>query len=353
MKLNKIVVAIAIASSFSAYAAVDPATGIDPYQQIINDQVSHHGGQITHLQGSVADLQNDQQVTERVLFNQDARITALENSPKALDGKDGKDGVNGMNGIDGKDGANGKDGKDGQNGIDGKDGKDGANGLDGKDGKDGVNGTNGKDGLDGKDGHNGIDGKDGKDGLNGKDGAKGDTGVTGAKGADGKDGRNGKDADMTVVNKNTSDIKSLSIDVTAAAARASDLDKRIAEQKVAQKKTNDTVAAHSRQLADHETRLGALESNTNSQFSDLKNRIDDNKREADAGIAGVAAMANIPQVTESQTFAIGAGAGTREGESAIAVGFSARASQSVVVKASVAGDTQQSWTVGAGVSYGW
>ncbi len=64
-------------------------------------------------------------------------------------------------------------------------------------------------------------------------------------------------------------------------------------------------------------------------------------------------MANIPQVTESQTFAVGAGVGTREGESAIAVGFSARASQNVVVKASVAGDTQQSWTVGAGVSYGW
>ena len=201
-----------------------------------------------------------------------------------------------------------------------------------------------------------MDGKDGRDGVDGKDGAKGDTGLTGAKGADGKDGVNGKDgkaADMTLVDKNTSDIKSLSIDVTTAAARAADLDKRIAEQKATQKKTDDTVAAHSRQLADHESRLGALESNTNSRFSDLKNRIDDNKREADAGIAGVAAMANIPQVTESQTFAIGAGAGTREGESAIAVGFSARASQNVVVKASVAGDTQQSWTVGAGVSYGW
>ena len=157
---------------------------------------------------------------------------------------------------------------------------------------------------------------------------------------------NGKDADMAVVNANTAGVKSLQ-------QRAADLDIRIAQQKADQAKTNSTVAAHSAQLADHEKRISSLESQTNDRLGDLKNQIDDNKRNADAGIAGVAAMANTPQVTESQTFAVGAGVGTREGESAIAVGFSARASKNVVVKASVAGDTQQSWTVGAGVSYGW
>lgn len=222
--------------------------------------------------------------------------------------------------------------------------------------------------LDGKDGINGHDGKDGRDGVDGKDGAAGATGAVGAKGdkgdagaagtnglngKDGIDGKNGKDADMTLVNKNTSDIKSLSIDVTANAARAADLDNRIAQQKVEQAKTNATVAGHTKQLADHEKRINSLESQTNSRFSDLDKRIGDNKRNADAGIAGVAAMANIPQVTEYQSFAVGAGVGSREGESAVAVGVSFRASQNVVVKATVAGDTQQSWTVGAGVSYGW
>lgn len=183
----------------------------------------------------------------------------------------------------------------------------------------------------------GVDGKDGKDGVDGKDGLNG---------TDGKDGLNGKDADMTKVNANTAGVKSLQ-------QRAVDLDIRIAQQKADQAKTNSTVAGHTRQLVDHEKRISTLESQTNSRFSDLDKRVDDNKRNADAGIAGVAAMANIPQVTDSQTFAVGAGVGTREGESAIAVGFSARASQNVVLKASVAGDTQQSWTVGAGVSYGW
>ena len=211
---------------------------------------------------------------------------------------------------------------------------------DGKDGKDGIDGTNGTDGTNGK------DGVDGKNGLDGAKGDKGDAGAAGRDGADGKDGLNGKDADMTVVNANTAGVKSLQ-------QRAADLDIRIAQQKADQAKTNSTVAAHTAQLADHEKRISSLESQTNARFGDLKNQIDDNKRNADAGIAGVAAMANIPQVTESQTFAVGAGVGTREGESAIAVGFSARASQNVVVKASVAGDTQQSWTVGAGVSYGW
>lgn len=117
--------------------------------------------------------------------------------------------------------------------------------------------------------------------------------------------------------------------------------------------TNAKVAEHSRTLANHEQRLGELERSTSSRFADIDKRIDDNKRSANAGIAAVAAMANIPQVTEYQTFALGAGVGSREGESAVAVGFSARASQNVVIKASVAGDTQQSWTVGAGVSYGW
>jgi|GEM_PF-5457114 len=70
-------------------------------------------------------------------------------------------------------------------------------------------------------------------------------------------------------------------------------------------------------------------------------------------IAGVAAMANIPPVTSYQNFSIGAGVGNTDGESAVAVGFSARASQSVVVKASVSNDTQRNFVVGGGISYGW
>ncbi|MCR1305072.1 YadA-like family protein, partial [Enterobacter sp. FL1277] len=115
--------------------------------------------------------------------------------------------------------------------------------------------------------------------------------------------------------------------------------------------TNKRVAQNTADIANHEQRIQTLESQTNSKFADLNKQIDDNRKRASAGIAGVAAMANIPQVLEHQTFAIGAGAGNTDGESALAVGFSARASQNTVVKASVSNDTQHNFVVGAGVAF--
>ena len=117
--------------------------------------------------------------------------------------------------------------------------------------------------------------------------------------------------------------------------------------------TNKRVAQNTADIANHEQRIQTLESQTNSKFADLNKQIDDNRKRASAGIAGVAAMANIPQVLEHQTFAVGAGVGNTDGESALAVGFSARASQNTVIKASVSNDTQHNFVVGAGVSYGW
>lgn len=92
---------------------------------------------------------------------------------------------------------------------------------------------------------------------------------------------------------------------------------------------------------------------TNAQFEDLKRQVGENRHRASAGIAGVAAMANIPQVTNTQNFSVGAGVGTTDGESALAVGFSARATENVVIKGSVSNDTQHNFVVGAGMSYGW
>ncbi|MEG1210990.1 MAG: YadA C-terminal domain-containing protein, partial [Leclercia sp.] len=117
--------------------------------------------------------------------------------------------------------------------------------------------------------------------------------------------------------------------------------------------TNQKVADHTAELANHEQRIETLEQNSSANFSKLKNDVDQNRKRASAGISGVAAMANIPQVIESQTFNVGAGVGTTDGESALAVGFSARAAQSVVVKASVSNDTQHNFVVGGGVAVGW
>ncbi|MCX8980099.1 YadA-like family protein [Citrobacter portucalensis] len=135
--------------------------------------------------------------------------------------------------------------------------------------------------------------------------------------------------------------------------RSAVVDQRLADAKAERAATNATVARHTSELANHEQRISELEKNTNANFSDLKKEVDSNRHRASAAISGVAAMANIPQVIESQTFNVGAGVGTTDGESAVAVGFSARATEHVVVKASVSTDTQHNFVVGGGVSYGW
>jgi hypothetical protein len=302
-------------------------------------------------------------------------------------GKDGRDGIDGINGTNGRDGKDGVDGKDGTNGIDGKDGRDGVDGKDGAlgiqgekgdkgdtgaagaDGRDGIDGAAGRDGIDGKDGkdgaagRDGVDGKDGAQGIQGERGEKGDKGDTGAAGKDGlngtngKDGQNGKDADMSLVNANTQAIASETEERKAgdisAQLRIDQANANIEANRQASAATNKRVAANTAAIANHEQRITSLEQQTASGFSDLKRQIDDNRKDANAGIAGVAAMANIPQVTANQDFSVGAGIGFRGDEQALAVGFSGRVTENVVTKVAVASDTQNGWTVGAGVAVGW
>lgn len=90
----------------------------------------------------------------------------------------------------------------------------------------------------------------------------------------------------------------------------------------------------------------------NKNFSDLKNTVDANRKRAAAGIAGVAAMANIPEVNSHQTFSLGVGVGGFDGQQAVAVGASARVNDNLTVKASVAANNEEVvW--GAGAAIGW
>ncbi|MFO6300190.1 YadA C-terminal domain-containing protein [Rahnella selenatireducens] len=99
--------------------------------------------------------------------------------------------------------------------------------------------------------------------------------------------------------------------------------------------------------------LSDSESYTNQKFSTLKSEVDDNKKEAAAGSASAMAQANIPQVQESQQFAVGAGVGGYDSENALSVGASFHAGQATIVKVSVSDDTQDNVGYGAGVSVGW
>lgn len=90
----------------------------------------------------------------------------------------------------------------------------------------------------------------------------------------------------------------------------------------------------------------------NKNFSDLKNTVDANRKRAAAGIAGVAAMANIPEVNSHQTFSLGVGVGGFDGQQAVAVGASARVNDNLTIKASVAANNEEVvW--GAGAAIGW
>ncbi|WP_227739302.1 YadA C-terminal domain-containing protein [Yersinia artesiana] len=167
--------------------------------------------------------------------------------------------------------------------------------------------------IDGKDGTNGKDGADGKDGQNGANGKDGAVGATGAAGLNGTDHHND-----VAVQKNTT-----------------------------------AVSQNTQRLSTQDARISTLASQGNQEFANLKSEVDNNQSRSDAGIAGVAAMANIPQVQESQQFALGAGIGGYGSENALAVGASFHATQNTIVKLTVSNDTQHNFGWGAGTSYGW
>lgn len=77
-----------------------------------------------------------------------------------------------------------------------------------------------------------------------------------------------------------------------------------------------------------------------------------NRKRADAGIASVAAMANIPQVYISGKSGVGVGVGHKHGQSALAVGYS-RASDNGhhIIKLSAGIDSQKDVTIGAGYMF--
>jgi autotransporter adhesin len=78
-------------------------------------------------------------------------------------------------------------------------------------------------------------------------------------------------------------------------------------------------------------------------------------RKVIAGVAGVAAMANIPQVDQGKTFSVGAGVSSFMGANALAIGATYRLAPNAVVKASVAAlnnyNNQAVYGLGAAMSW--
>lgn len=89
---------------------------------------------------------------------------------------------------------------------------------------------------------------------------------------------------------------------------------------------------------------------TDKEVAAVKRQVKQVKREARGGVAGAAAMANIPTAREIGHMNIGAGTGFYKDTSAIAVGGSYRFNSNVTIKASVS-TTGRDTVAGAGASY--
>ena len=117
--------------------------------------------------------------------------------------------------------------------------------------------------------------------------------------------------------------------------------------------TNQQVAANSKELANHEQRIQDLEANNQTNFNSLKEQQNKDRKEFRAGLAGAFALNSIPAAPVDHTVGFGMGAGTFNGQNAIAAGVTARVATNVSVKSGLSWDSQGNVGAGAGflVSY--
>lgn len=90
---------------------------------------------------------------------------------------------------------------------------------------------------------------------------------------------------------------------------------------------------------------------TNEKFNALKKTINNNRKKASAGTAGVAAMANIPALSGNADYSVGMGIGHYDGQQSLSAGFTGRVNQNVVTKFSVSSTQTGDAVIGAGASF--
>ncbi|EQA1621666.1 YadA C-terminal domain-containing protein [Enterobacter asburiae] len=112
------------------------------------------------------------------------------------------------------------------------------------------------------------------------------------------------------------------------------------------------VTATAQELQATKQTLHAMNNNTNQQFKSLHDEVDNNKKQANAGISGAMAMAGLPQVQTNQHVMFSAGGASYNNESALAVGASVNFSSHVIAKVSFSDDTANNMGASVGVGMG-
>ncbi len=120
------------------------------------------------------------------------------------------------------------------------------------------------------------------------------------------------------------------------------------EQQNLQRSSNASSHAFNTALNDSKRELSAaIQANSHS----LSRRIDENRKKAAAGIAGVAAMSNIPIPYAEGSFTVGVGVGYYDSQSAGAIGIGKGFENGLAIKASASFATDSNVAIGGGASW--
>lgn len=90
----------------------------------------------------------------------------------------------------------------------------------------------------------------------------------------------------------------------------------------------------------------------NTRVDQMENKIHQTARDANAGIASVAAMTNIPYTTNTR-FSAGLGLGNFKNGNAIAAGAQYQVKQNLNLRSSISWNNSDRAVLGAGIAYGW
>ncbi|WP_158306881.1 YadA C-terminal domain-containing protein [Aliivibrio salmonicida] len=116
----------------------------------------------------------------------------------------------------------------------------------------------------------------------------------------------------------------------------------------------DAIQANHNALVDLELKNSIYIDEWNNMFkesiSKIESQISQNRKVSSRGIAGVAAMTNIPTLTDG-SFSVGMGYGYFDGEDALAFGVSKYFNSGVAIKTSFATTGANNTTLGIGASY--
>ena len=113
-------------------------------------------------------------------------------------------------------------------------------------------------------------------------------------------------------------------------------------------------AVNTEQLRTLEERFSSGQNSILNQVREIESKIYDIGKKADASSASAIAQTSIPQATKAGAAGIGVGTGVYNGQSAIAVGFSAvTPGESWVFKGSISSNSKGKFGAGAGALYQW